>query len=215
MAFSRFDTTHPVILEVEQNWDVYTDIVELRALANADRAYVLGFHNGTEFLPSRPVWKLSCTHEVVRPGVSYQAARLQGILVSLIPEIISAVLAGSSHHTGIMTPECTECNHKILCRKNNKRVVVFQVEDMDDSFSKHHFEEKNIKTTILGGITKNGSVNAMVGIDYCGTRLSDDLVKKMIAIVCHSTDVVQYHLQSKKDQAGTNSPERPIPSYPV
>ena len=191
---------HPIGTEIEQNWDITKDLVELRAVADSDRAYVFRFHNGTEFLPSHPVWKITCTHEIVRPGVGYQAGRVQGVLVSLIPEIISSVIIGGANHPGIYSPECLDCPNKIQCRKDNKRVVVFQVQDMEGSFSRFHFENQNTKTSILGGITNNGSVCGMVGIDFTGVRLPDEKVQEAVNKVCLAVNSVKYHLLTKKEQ---------------
>ena len=82
--------------EAEQNREIYTELTELRAFTSADRAYIFRFHNGSEFLPGHPSWKVSCTHEIVKHGVAYESARLQGVLVSRIQNIVSPIITGTS-----------------------------------------------------------------------------------------------------------------------
>lgn len=193
---SRFQVLsgYPVKREAEKNKEIYNELVELRALTDADRAYVFRFHNGMEFLPSHPAWKVSCTHEVVKHGVTYESAKLQGILVSLIPKIISAVISGATNTAGFSTPDCGDCPFKTKCVKENKRVLIIQVDEIESSFCKFHLEAQNIKTVILCGIAKGGAVYGFVGVDFCGTRLIPEMIPGAVVRVCRSTDKVQYHI---------------------
>lgn len=201
---------YPVKREAEQNREIYTELVELRALTESDRAYVFRFHNGMEFLPSHPAWKLSCTHEVVKHGVTYESAKLQGILVSLIPNIISSVLTGSVTTAGFSMPDCKECPFKTKCLKENKRVIIIQVDEMESSYCKFHLEAQNIKTVLMCGIAKGGSVYGIVGVDFCGAKLTPEAIPGIALRVCRSTDKVQYHLQFRKAPV-----DLPIPDHPV
>ena len=209
--YNRVFNYHPGRQQVEQNREVYTELVELRAISDADRAYVFRFHNGQEFLPSHPAWKISCTHEVVRHGVTYEAGRLQGILVSLVPNIIGPVLSGTSNGLGITIPECSECPFRTKCLKENKRVVVVQVDEMESSFCRFHLEGQNIKTTLFCGLAKGGIVYGLVGVDFCGTALPKAKVSETVQMVCRATDRIQYRLQSKKMPVDLHS-DRMIPS---
>ena len=49
---------------------------------NADRAFVLEFHNGDHYFSGRGQQKLSCTYEVVNDGISVECQNLQNIRVS-------------------------------------------------------------------------------------------------------------------------------------
>lgn len=196
--------------EAEQNREIYTELVGLRAVADADRAYVFRFHNGMEFLPSHPAWKLSCTHEVVKHGVTYESAKLQGVLVSLIPNIVNPVLTGSSSMTGITVPECPECPFQQKCLRENKRVVVILVDEMENSFCKFHLEGQNVKTVIMCGIAFGGNVFGLVGVDFCGMALPPDRVREVSQRVCRATDRIQFLLQFKKSSVDLPIPDRPF-----
>lgn len=202
---------YPVKVEAKVNHEIYTSLVELRALTEADRAYVFRFHNGMEFLPSHPAWKLSCTHEVARPGVSYESGKLQGLLVSLIPNIIGAVLTGTSSALGITIPQCPKCPYHVKCLRENKRVVVMQIGDMESSYCKFHLENQNVKTAVLCGITQDGNVYGIVGLDFCSSSLPNEKILEVSQKVCRATEKIQYLLQYKKK----NPFEIPIPNEPV
>jgi hypothetical protein len=188
----------PLKDEVGRNKSIYKQLVELRAVTDADRVYVFRFHNGSEFLPNDPAWKLSCTHEEVRSGVTFELAKSQGMLVSSLQNLVSPVLTGQVSVTGISVNDCDECQYKIKCAKDGKHVVNLQVEDMEGCFGRSYLESKNNKTTILCGIAVDGNVTGMVGIDFCGVRLQNDKIKDVALKVCRSTDKIQYLLQSKK-----------------
>ena len=194
-----FDITHPPIrIEVEKNREIYNEIVELRAITESDRAYVYRFHNGMEFLPSHPAWKITCTHEVVKHGVTYESPKLQGLLVSLIPGIISPVLTGQSSFAGVVVKDCPECPFKDKCAREGKHVVVMNVDDMESGYCRFHLESQNNKTTIICGIAQGGSVYGIVGVDFCGIRPTEEHIRDVAQKVCRYTDKIQYLLNHKK-----------------
>ena len=193
-----FFNAYPIKIEAEKNNVIFNELVELRAVTEADRVFVFRFHNGTEFLPSNPAWKFSCTHEVVKPGVSYEAPNLQGMLVSLIFNIIGVVLTGSSDLTGIAVKDCSNCPHNQKCIEENKRIVIIQTEDMNNSYCLHHLESQNIKTSVLCGIARKGNVYGLVGIDFCGKSVDHEEVLRVAEKLCRTTDNIQFQLIIKK-----------------
>lgn len=201
---------YPIKKEAEQNREIYNELVGLQAVTDADRAYVFRFHNGMEYLPSHPAWKLTCTHEVVKPGVTYESAKLQGILVSLIPNIVSPVLTGSSTMPGIVVPECKDCPFQVQCIQQNKRVVILQTDEMSNGYCKFHLEGQNIKTSVLCGIARDGAVFGMIGLDFCGVKLTPDQVLDVTRKVCRSTDKIQFHLKFNRSPFDLPIPDRPI-----
>jgi hypothetical protein len=201
---------YPVRIEAEKNREIYNELVELRAITDADRVYVFRFHNGIEFLPSHPAWKLSRTHEVVKHGVTYESGRLQGVLVSLISNIVFATLIGTSSAAGIKIADCAKCQFKVKCTKENKRVIILQTAEMDNSYCKFHLEGQNVKTEIMCGIARGGKVYGMVGVDFTGVALNPEQVYDVSHKVCKATDKIQFHLQNKKDCV-----ELPIPNKPI
>ena len=199
--------SYPGKQDAEQNHRVYTELVEMRALTDADRSYVLRFHNGSEFLPDNPVWKVSCTHEVVKTGVSYESAQLQEILVSRVHNLIDPLITGMSSYPGVKIVDCSKCQFKPKCDKENKHVVVIQVDELDNSFSKFLLESHNVKTIVQAGMVSNGRVFGLVGVDICDVKLADDsLIREAGDRVCRTAGSIQYHLQFKDVPYTTHYP---------
>lgn len=190
---------YPAKKDAEQNREIYTELVELRVMVDGDRCHIFRFHNGEEFLPSSPVWKSTCTHEVVTRGVTYESGHLQSILVSKIHHIIEPLVIGSTSTSGIYVVDCRECPFKERCLKENKRVIVIQVDELPNSYERFHLESKNIKTMLISSLARNGNVFGMVGIDYCGVKLTDEARLRQIATrLCRTSERIQYVIQSRK-----------------
>lgn len=143
--------SYPTKKDAEQNHRVYTELVEARASSNSDRSYVLRFHNGSDFLPDNPIWKVSCTHETVRGGVSYGSSGFQNVLVSRLHKIIDPVITGESKCKGVEMVDCKKCAFKEGCDRDNKHTVVVQVDEMEDSFARFLLESNNVKTVVISG----------------------------------------------------------------
>ena len=210
-SLKRMWVTHPLSpsrQDAEQNMLIHTELVELRALVDSDRAYVLRFHNGTEFLPDNPVWKVTCTHEVVRPGVSYESANLQGLIVSRIHNLVDPLVNGESKYKGVSVADCNACALKVKCDRENKHVVVVQVGDLEGSFSKFLLDGQNIKTVVQAGVVgTRGRVFGIVGVDFCDAKLSDqEELRLTVEKVCRSAEKIQYYLQYKNLPLGKKEP---------
>lgn len=59
----------------------------------ADRVYVVEFHNGEHYFSGRSQQKLSCTYEVVSEGISAEAHTLQNIRTSNFHGLIKSIAA--------------------------------------------------------------------------------------------------------------------------
>lgn len=57
----------------------------------ADRVYVLEFHNGEHYFSGRSQQKLSCTYEVMSEGISAEAHNLQNIRTSNFHGLIKSI----------------------------------------------------------------------------------------------------------------------------
>lgn len=57
----------------------------------ADRAYVMEFHNGEHYFSGRSQQKLSCTYEVVSEGISVESANVQNVRISNFHSLIKYI----------------------------------------------------------------------------------------------------------------------------
>tara|TARA_Y100000114_G_scaffold157285_1_gene188888 strand:+ start:7140 stop:7730 length:591 start_codon:yes stop_codon:yes gene_type:complete len=81
----------------EFNYDPYLHDNIVSALdfimdeTEADRVYILEFHNGEHYFSGRSQQKLSCTHEVVSEGISAESHNLQNIRISNFHSLIKSI----------------------------------------------------------------------------------------------------------------------------
>ena len=193
---------YPGKKDVDQHRAVYNALVELRALCDSDRANVIRFHNGHEFLLSDPVWKCTCTHEVVRPGVTYESVNIQELLVSRISELVEPIISGD-YGQGVAQPaECENCQYKPECDRTKKHLVIIQVEQMQAGFAKFFLQNQNIKTLIMCGLTSKHGPFGVVGINITSSPVEDPEKLKMLSQkVCEAAEKIQF-LFLKKELRG-------------
>jgi len=133
---------------------------ELRVLIGADRVSLIRFHNGQEFLPNNPVWKISSDHQVVADGVSYED--IEGVLVSRIPNIIEPLITGETTESGIKIPgPCEKCPNNRLCEGTNNRIIWFDVDKMS-GYAQSFLQKRGTSTAYLATI--NNSDDKVFGV---------------------------------------------------
>jgi hypothetical protein len=95
---TRKDTPKAELLPklVEKDLEVYQLLSELLLKSDAGRAFVMQFHNGTYYMNSVSQMKMTCTHEVVSPGVSRQQLNRQNLLVSQYTKDINDIISQPS-----------------------------------------------------------------------------------------------------------------------
>jgi hypothetical protein len=64
----------------------------MRSETEADRVYILEFHNGEHYFSGRSQQKFSCTYEVVNEGISREVQNLQNIRISSMHYLIKDVV---------------------------------------------------------------------------------------------------------------------------
>ena len=67
---------------VDEDSEIIERLEELKDEIGADRISIFSFHNGGEYYSGRSMQKLSCSYEVVRPGIARHQMRLQHVPVS-------------------------------------------------------------------------------------------------------------------------------------
>jgi len=190
---------YPQKNDARNSQQVYTELVELRALTSADRAFVLRFHNGMEFLPSNPVWKLTCTHEFAKHGVRYSAGDYQSVLASRMIKIVGTLLTGESDDDGVrIARECAACPDSHACESGNSRMIVVQHDEMSSGFEKFMMGEQNVKTALFRGITFEGQVVGVAVLHFCDSKLDSEAgLGTAIKTLCESSVRIQYLLGNK------------------
>ncbi len=126
-------------------WSVHGNIheclTELRVITDAARVQVVQFHNGEYFMDGVSMKKMSCTHESLSKGVSSQADKINGLLISLFAPFIEDVTKNSP------TP---------YLLKNQK-----------DSFGKHAFETANVHCYSVLPIRHKNAICGYLMAQWC------------------------------------------------
>ena len=128
--------------EMKQNGNVYTALQYTLDETGADRAYVLEFHNGEHYFSGRGQQKFSCTYEVVRQGISAEAAASQNYRVS-------------------------NFHHYINTLVQNDVFAHSDLDTMDDYAFAKLLEHKGVQSIYNVTLkTLNGKVIGIIGVDY-------------------------------------------------
>jgi|LakMenEpi03Aug12_release.lakeMendotaPanAssembly.Ray.scaffolds.fasta_scaffold133562_2 hypothetical protein len=67
---------------VNEDTEILDRLDELKSEIGADRISIFSFHNGGEYYSGRSMQKLSCSYEVVQPGIARHQMKMQNVPVS-------------------------------------------------------------------------------------------------------------------------------------
>lgn len=143
---------------------VYEEMSLLMA-TGADRVYILEFHNGTEFSSNILQWKLSCTYELARNGVSRMQDRLQNIMASTLPLYLSTFYSERDEQLLDGVSRADICHHCQSC--NRQCTYKFDIDDMNESSLTAELKLQGIYGMFQVGIrNSSGSLIGILGLDY-------------------------------------------------
>tara|TARA_R110002096_G_scaffold370549_1_gene564024 strand:- start:230 stop:838 length:609 start_codon:yes stop_codon:yes gene_type:complete len=132
----------PVAEDTAQSANVYTALRFILEKLQADRAYVLQFHNGGHYYSGRGQQKFSCTHEFVVEGISHECSFSQEHRVSNYHSYISEML-------------------------ENDGFCYSDIEDIDDFAFRDLLKHKGVRSIYNVPIkTLNGKTIGILGLDY-------------------------------------------------
>lgn len=149
----------------EQHGNVATALNFVMSETQADRAYVLEFHNGEHYFSGRSQQKLSCTYECVNDGISVESQSLQNIRVSNLHGLMSHI-----------------AQEKTFC-----------CQDADlysgDLTFKSTLQSKGVKSMFARPIkTLNGKIIGVICLEYVKEKRkwsddSEDFIKKQSRVI--------------------------------
>jgi hypothetical protein len=180
--------------EIERDSKIREILIELRTLINADRSGLFQFHNGSTFTTKNPIWKVSNTHESVKPGISSEIGKLQDIKASSITETLQTFWT-DNYPTGVeqISPDyCGDCPDR--GSKDGKKVIFIDVYNLEDSYSRALLVEQGIKY-VLDVPIYNGENNCVgfVAVNYCVDHDAEE-IKKNAHVVCRNASQIQFLL---------------------
>lgn len=172
-----------------RTFNVNNQLVELRVLADADRAYIFKFHNGEYFSIKDPVWKVSCSNESVRDGISYEIQNLRNIMVSSIIDFILPLFSPETKINGFTLVDHERAGCNSLC-KVQKDIIYCDVNKMDATASKAILQGQGIDYVLMLPLTHKDQILGFVGLDYCHDNTID--FKKAMPALCEKSTRIAY-----------------------
>lgn len=104
-----------------------------------DRVSICQFHNGESFSVQNPIFKFTCSHEFLTPGVNPASDLVKRLLVSNYIDLIGPLYDDSYLNTGVTRLEVsTEHNNK------HARIIKFVTEEMKFSATRYLFESLGV-----------------------------------------------------------------------
>lgn len=157
---------------VKQDIGVYRDLTELLVETKSDRAYVMQFHNGSYYVNQGNQMKLSCTHEIVRSGVSREQDNMQNFLVSKFAAQLD--------------------------RLSQSKSAIYNIAEDDETYFGQMNKSQGVSTFIASFIKDGNLIEGMVIINYLvGNDPEDKNLEKYAAIVEDVAGKVGYLLRNQ------------------
>ena len=191
--FKAISTKHEFNLpkQMDANKKVENILSELRALISASRISLIRFHNGSEFLPNNPIWKITSDNQVTADGVTHET--IDGVLISRVQPIIEPVITGETSEAGIFIPDaCQKCTRGAFCKSINSRTIRMDVDEMS-GYSKMFLQKRGTKTAFMA--TLNNSNNEVFGvlmIEYTDSIESSKHEVLITQTICQFTEKLRF-----------------------
>lgn len=142
IRYSRRNKCDPIREDAAQSVNVYAALEYTISELNADRVYVLQFHNGGHYYSGRGQQKFSCTHEVVEEGISTEHLNSQDHRISTCHSYIQELIEG-------------------------EKFSYADVNEIKDSGFLRILDHKGVKSILNVPIkTLNGKMIGILGVDY-------------------------------------------------
>ena len=188
------------------------NLIKLLVEMSADRVYIVEFHNGQRFVTNQPIWKLSCTYEYCRPGISSEMSNMQSIPISGLIESISSLWGEVNPGFTSMEHLCEICkNRKALpdgkpAPKNDKcklkKVILAKIDDLPEGFYKAVQNMNGTKYIVLSPLVYDEQIIGYLAASYCSSEIFESLSSKSIEKfhkICTEATTLSYYLVNKKN----------------
>lgn len=148
-----------------QHSSIITALDYVLTETEADRAYVLEFHNGEHYFSGRSQQKVSCTYEVVSDGISAECHKIQNVRTSNFHGLVKDIASEK-------TFKCPNLD-----------------EYTEDIAFKSFLESKGVKSVFARPIkTLNGKILGVIGLEYVKENRAwgeqaEEFVKKQARVI--------------------------------
>lgn len=138
----------------------------LQDYTSADRVSIYQFHNGEDFSIHNPIFKFTCAHEFITPGVKPDSNVVKRLIVSNYMDFIGPLASSEFMKMGVSevekgTKDCPEAPNK------SARIIRYDINKMPPSSTRYLFTEQGVD--ILYAIplyTLNGKQFGIICFQY-------------------------------------------------
>lgn len=92
------DNSCIIVQTVKEDVEIITKLDEIKDEIGADRVSIFSFHNGGEYYSGKSMQKLSCSYEVVQPGLSRTQRSMLNIPVSACLVTLQNLMENKEFH---------------------------------------------------------------------------------------------------------------------
>jgi hypothetical protein len=161
---------------VETDIIVYQYLTELLVQTNCDRAFVMLFHNGQFYANNLSQTKFSCTHEIVKHGVSREHNNLQDLLLSRFTKFLTEIIA--------------------------KKTVRLKVTNEDTSYFANILRQQSVDKCVISALRNGDAIDGFVAISYVDSNnwgsVSEEDKKKTEALLEETSMRIGFTLRNRK-----------------
>lgn len=167
--------------DVQSDRLIYDYLTELRLALKSDRTRVWQFHNGSVFSSQNPIWKMSCTHESCRMGISHELLNSQNLLSSVMYTLVGVVF-------NLFEPDGVW-----LTKYMEGTVYWINVKEMPEGFCKSMLITQGVCNLAVSPIFHRGNTVGCLMVCYCDDQKAPP---KEILKVGHCATNISYALRT-------------------
>jgi len=148
---------------VKEDTEIITRLEEIKGEVDADRISIFSFHNGGEYYSGKSMQKLSCSYEVVNPGVSRTQLLAQNIPVSACLGTLQSLMENKEFHCTDVENNYPEsaCKYQLLdsgvkstyqyaiFNLERKAIGILRADFVSDTNELTELEEKTLKYSAI------------------------------------------------------------------
>lgn len=171
----------------------------LRNVLNADRVSLYQFHNGESFSLANPIFKLTCSHEIVKKGLCYESEKIKAVCVSNLMDLCSPLISTVVSDKSVKELRyCENCDNPKSCPvlPGALQVLHFDVDQMQYSYFKHVLSENGVQHAVATLLySSNKKPIGIICAQYMGKEMPIKN-KKHICAFCDVATSIQFVVDS-------------------
>jgi len=170
-------------------------IAEVRVKSEAQRGYVIRFHNGSFFSNRQPIWKLSCTHESAAKGIEYKnTTDIRDLPAPSVLDLIAPFWGGISR--GVERVDIPDPTQEGDTDPRNG-VYYIRTDNLDSSMAKQLLNSQDVCCMVNVPLVSpiDGRVMGLFGLDFIIPCLSECPPQQSIKEYKSVADRIAYILE--------------------